>query len=260
MSLCVTLGQHYSTKAFSQGRSADGRIPCPSLSSRSIVPPQPLSAFSYLRVYRMRPSFQIRSMRLGVVIQWASAFLELRKKVSGIQIFPTMLLLRRRTFIVLLNFNLRSYHVWAKKMSMVYSWWGGGRKQMFEGFTSYKIVRAFFYLTWMKAFLNHKVMISRQFHKAYGMLHVSLWIIIICLTSAFEDIKVGSSLSLQSLYFTSLTFKKIHLGEIPPKVSMCFKPLTLKIAWVLSEAETLKVLFFVDNSWLRRKCTFIIEM
>lgn len=61
-------------------------------------------------------------MRLGVVIQWASAFFELRKKVSGIQIFPTMLLLRRRTFIVLLNFNLLSYQVWAKKMSMVYSW------------------------------------------------------------------------------------------------------------------------------------------
>lgn len=61
-------------------------------------------------------------MRFGVVIQWASAFFELRKKVSGIQIFPTMLLLRRRTFIVLLNFNRLSYQVWAKKMSMVYSW------------------------------------------------------------------------------------------------------------------------------------------
>lgn len=61
-------------------------------------------------------------MRLGVVIQWASAFFELRKNVSGIQIFPTMLLLRRRTFMVLLNFNLLSYQVWAKKMSMVYSW------------------------------------------------------------------------------------------------------------------------------------------
>ena len=61
-------------------------------------------------------------MRLGVVIQWASAFFELRKNVSGIQIFPTMLLLRRSTFIVLLNFSLLSYQVWAKKMSMVYSW------------------------------------------------------------------------------------------------------------------------------------------
>lgn len=60
-------------------------------------------------------------MRLGVVIQWASAFLELRKKVSGIQIFPTMLLFRRSTFIVLLNFKRLSYQVWAKKMSMVYS-------------------------------------------------------------------------------------------------------------------------------------------
>lgn len=86
-------------------------------------------SYVYLSVYSIRPSFQIRSMRFGVVIQWASAFLELRKKVSGIQIFPTMLLFRRRTFIVLLNFKRLSYQVWAKKMSMVYSWGQGKKKK-----------------------------------------------------------------------------------------------------------------------------------
>lgn len=84
----------------------------------------------YLSVYNTLPSFQILSILLGVVIQWASAFLEFRKNVSGIQIFPTMLLFNLSTFIVLLNFRRLSYHVWAKNISIVYSccvnqkyWW-----------------------------------------------------------------------------------------------------------------------------------------
>lgn len=76
----------------------------------------------YLKVYRTRPSFQIRSRRLGVVIQWASDFLEFLKKVSGIQIFPTILLLSTSTFMVLLNFKRLSNQVWAKIISIVYSW------------------------------------------------------------------------------------------------------------------------------------------
>lgn len=59
--------------------------------------------------------------RFGVVIQWASDFREFLKNVSGIQILPTMLLLSMSNFIVLLNLSRLSYHVWAKKMSMVYS-------------------------------------------------------------------------------------------------------------------------------------------
>lgn len=59
--------------------------------------------------------------RLGVVIQCASDLREFLKNVSGIQILPTMLLLSMRSFIELLNFSRLSYHVWAKKMSMVYS-------------------------------------------------------------------------------------------------------------------------------------------
>jgi len=76
---------------------------------------------THLRVYSTLPSLQIRSKRLGVVIQCASDFLEFRKKVSGIQIFPTMLLLSISTFMELLNFRRLSYHVWAKIISMVYS-------------------------------------------------------------------------------------------------------------------------------------------
>lgn len=86
--------------------------------------------YKYLNVYKTLPSFQILSILLGVVIQWASAFLEFRKNVSGIQIFPTMLLFNLSTFIVLLNFRRLSYHVWAKNISIVYSccvnqkyWW-----------------------------------------------------------------------------------------------------------------------------------------
>lgn len=76
----------------------------------------------YLSVYNILPSFWIRSNRFGVVIQWASDFLEFRKNVSGIQILPTMLLFSMRIFIVPLNLNRLSYHDWAKKMSIVYSW------------------------------------------------------------------------------------------------------------------------------------------
>ena len=75
----------------------------------------------YLSVYNTLPSFQIRSIRLGVVIQWASAFFEFLKNVSGIQIFPTMLLFNLSTFIVLLNLSRLSYQVWAKNISIVYS-------------------------------------------------------------------------------------------------------------------------------------------
>lgn len=56
-----------------------------------------------------------------MVIQCASAFLEFLKKVSGIQILPTMLLFSRRTLMVLLNFKRLSYQVWAKNISIVYS-------------------------------------------------------------------------------------------------------------------------------------------
>lgn len=80
-----------------------------------------VSRVSYLNVYMTLPLLHSLSSRLGVVIQWASDFREFLKKVSGIQILPTMLLLSISSFIVLLNFNRLSYHVWAKKMSMVYS-------------------------------------------------------------------------------------------------------------------------------------------
>lgn len=76
---------------------------------------------SYLSVYMTRPLLHSLRSRLGVVIQWASDLREFLKKVSGIQILPTMLLLSMSSFIELLNFNRLSYHVWAKKMSMVYS-------------------------------------------------------------------------------------------------------------------------------------------
>ena len=56
----------------------------------------------YLRVYRILPSFHIRSSWLGMVIQWASAFFEFLKIVSGSQMRPTMLLLSVRIFMVLL--------------------------------------------------------------------------------------------------------------------------------------------------------------
>lgn len=67
------------------------------------------------------PLLHSLSRRLGVVIQWASDLREFLKNVSGIQILPTMLLLSMSSFIELLNLSRLSYHVWAKKMSMVYS-------------------------------------------------------------------------------------------------------------------------------------------
>lgn len=81
----------------------------------------------HLSVYMTLPLLHSLSSRFGVVIQWASDFLEFLKKVSGIQILPTMLLLSMSSFMELLNFSRLSYHVWAKKMSMVYSC--GGREQ-----------------------------------------------------------------------------------------------------------------------------------
>lgn len=76
---------------------------------------------SHLRVYMTLPLLHSLSRRLGVVIQWASDLREFRKNVSGIQILPTMLLLSISSFMELLNLSRLSYHVWAKKMSMVYS-------------------------------------------------------------------------------------------------------------------------------------------
>lgn len=64
-----------------------------------------------------------------MVIQWESALLEFLKKVSGIQIRLTMLVLRVSALRVLLKRRRRSYHVWAKKMSMVYSWGEHSRGQ-----------------------------------------------------------------------------------------------------------------------------------
>lgn len=77
---------------------------------------------SYLRVYMTLPLLHSLRRRLGVVIQWASDLREFLKNVSGIQILPTMLLLSMSSFIELLNLSRLSYHVWAKKMSIVYSW------------------------------------------------------------------------------------------------------------------------------------------
>lgn len=76
---------------------------------------------SYLNVYMTLPLLHNLRRRLGVVIQWAFDFREFRKNVSGIHILPTMLLLSMSSFIELLNFRRLSYHVWAKKMSIVYS-------------------------------------------------------------------------------------------------------------------------------------------
>lgn len=76
---------------------------------------------AYLSVYMTLPLLHSLRRRFGVVIQWASDLREFLKNVSGIQILPTMLLLSMSSFIELLNFNRLSYHVWAKKMSMVYS-------------------------------------------------------------------------------------------------------------------------------------------
>lgn len=97
--------------------------PCDDLNYGSDIKHQWLKipSASYLKVYRIFPSFQIRRSWLGVVIQWASAVLELRKIVSGIHINPTMLLFRVSIFIVLLNRRRLSVHVWAKNMSIWYS-------------------------------------------------------------------------------------------------------------------------------------------
>lgn len=70
-----------------------------------------MAARTHLRVYITRPLLQRRRSRLGVVIQWASDLRELRKNVSGIHIFPTMLLFSMRSFMVLLNLSRLSYHV-----------------------------------------------------------------------------------------------------------------------------------------------------
>lgn len=66
---------------------------------------------AHLRVYRIFPSFHIRRSWFGVVIQCASAVLEFRNIVSGIQIKPTMLLFRVSIFMVLLKRRRLSVHV-----------------------------------------------------------------------------------------------------------------------------------------------------
>lgn len=76
---------------------------------------------AHLRVYRILPSFHIRRSWFGVVIQCASAVLEFRNIVSGIQIKPTILLFRVRIFMVLLKRRRLSVHVWAKNISIWYS-------------------------------------------------------------------------------------------------------------------------------------------
>lgn len=57
-----------------------------------------------------------------MVMLWATDFLPLWKKVSGVQILLAIRLLRGRMFIGPWNFNRSSFQLWRKKTSTVYSW------------------------------------------------------------------------------------------------------------------------------------------
>lgn len=64
----------------------------------------------------------MRKSLLGVVMLWEMDFLEFLKKVSGVQIFSTILLFKRKISVGPSNLSLSSTHIWRKNMSMVYSW------------------------------------------------------------------------------------------------------------------------------------------
>lgn len=72
-------------------------------------------------VYSSVPSSVIRSSLFGMVMLWATDFLPLWKKVSGVQILLAMRLFRRSTAMGPLNFNLSSFQLCLKKTSIVYS-------------------------------------------------------------------------------------------------------------------------------------------
>ena len=82
---------------------------------------------AYLMVYNSVPSSVIRSSLFGMVMLWATDFLPLWKKVSGVQILLAIRLLRRSTAMGPLNFNLSSFQLCLKNTSMVYSYRWTGR-------------------------------------------------------------------------------------------------------------------------------------
>lgn len=86
---------------------------------------------AYLMVYSSVPSSVIRSSLFGMVMLWATDFLPLWKKVSGVQILLAIRLLRRSTAMGPLNFSLSSFQLCLKKTSMVYSyrWTVRGREK-----------------------------------------------------------------------------------------------------------------------------------
>lgn len=83
---------------------------------------------AYLMVYSSVPSSVIRRSLFGMVMLWATDFLPLWKKVSGVQILLAIRLLRRNTAMGPLNFNLSSFQLCLKKTSMVYSYRWIGRE------------------------------------------------------------------------------------------------------------------------------------
>lgn len=93
------------------------------------------SSSAYLMVYSSVPSSVIRSSLFGMVMLWATDFLPLWKKVSGVQILLAIRLFRRSTAMGPLNFNLSSFQLCLKKTSMVYScgWRKSRKKDSFEG-------------------------------------------------------------------------------------------------------------------------------
>lgn len=93
------------------------------------------SSSAYLMVYSSVPSSVIRSSLFGMVMLWATDFLPLWKKVSGVQILLAIRLFRRSTAMGPLNFNLSSFQLCLKKTSMVYScrWKKSRNKYMTAG-------------------------------------------------------------------------------------------------------------------------------
>ena len=74
----------------------------------------------------------MRSSLLGMVMLWATDFLPLWKKVSGVQILLAIKLLRRSMAMGPLNFNLSSTQLCLKNTSMVYSYVLEGEKMQEE--------------------------------------------------------------------------------------------------------------------------------
>lgn len=68
----------------------------------------------------------MRRSLLGIVMLWATDFLPLWKKVSGVQILLAIRLLSRRTAIGPLNLSRSSFQLCLKNTSMVYSYWARG--------------------------------------------------------------------------------------------------------------------------------------